>query len=83
MNKIKVDHIIKILESWEKAYLSPSATMAIKDAKEVIESLAQEINMLEVLVEEQKQDIASMKKALEPKFPVQPKKVKKNEQTTA
>jgi|688.fasta_scaffold218057_3 DNA repair exonuclease SbcCD ATPase subunit len=93
---LKIEHLIKVLESWERSYLPPSATMAIKEASETIKALAQEVDMLteasetikalaqEVdmltsLVEEQKEKIKELSKPVEPRFPVQSKKVKKND----
>ena len=76
---VKQDHLLKLIESWEKAYLPTSATMVLKQSREAIKELIQEVNMLTALVEEQKQDIEVLKKLAEPRFPGQPKKVKKNE----
>lgn len=75
--EVKVQHLLKILESWEKAYLSPSATVAIKEAREMIRSLYRETEMLTSLVKEQKQKIEELSK--EPRFPVERKKVLKND----
>ena len=76
---LKIEHLIKVLESWERSYLPPSATMAIKEASETIKALAQEVDMLTSLVEEQKEKIKELSKPVEPRFPVQSKKVKKND----
>ena len=50
----KVTQTIEILKSWEKGYLAPSAQMAMKDAREIIElqesiimDLQQQIKALE------------------------------------
>lgn len=42
----KYYHIVGQLKSWESGYISPSAQIAIKDAREFIESQAEEINKL-------------------------------------
>ena len=76
---LKIEHLIKVLESWERSYLPPSATMAIKEASETIKALAQEVDILTSLVEEQKEKIKELSKPVEPRFPVQSKKVKKND----
>lgn len=39
MNDRKFHHIVGLLKSWESGYISPSAQMAIKDAREYLEEL--------------------------------------------
>ena len=77
---VKIDNLIKVLESWEKAYLSPSATMAITEAKDTIKSLCQEINMLDSLVCELRSEIEELKsvKTHEPKAKSPARKTVKN-----
>jgi hypothetical protein len=43
MNERKFHHICAQLQSWEKGYISPSAQMAIKDAREFINELWEEV----------------------------------------
>lgn len=51
----KFYHIVGQLKSWETGYISPSAQMAIKDAREYIEQMAEEINNL-------REELAKLKK---------------------
>lgn len=78
----KIEHLLKVLESWEKAYLSPSATMAITEAKDTIKALYQEVNMLDTLVAELRSEIEELKttKALESNVKKSTRKTVKNEE---
>jgi hypothetical protein len=51
----------------------------LTEASETIKALAQEVDILTSLVEEQKEKIKELSKPVEPRFPVQSKKVKKND----
>lgn len=78
---VKIEHLIKVLESWEKSYLAPSATMAIIEAKDTIKALCREVDMLDNLVCELRSEIEELKtaKAPEPKAKSQARKTVKNE----
>lgn len=78
----KIEHLLKVLESWEKAYLSPSATMAITEAKDTIKVLCQEVNMLDSLVAELRSQIEELKtvKSIDSKTKKTAGKTVKNEE---
>lgn len=57
---IKNDHLIKLLESWEKGYLSSSAQMVMKHAKETIIEQEREIALLNSLVDDLREKVDKM-----------------------
>jgi hypothetical protein len=76
---IKLDNLLALLESFEKSYISPSAAMAIKDAREMLSAQDDEISYLRDKVFELEGQLASSKletKIVEKVAVKKPKKVK-------
>ena len=61
----KHKNVIELLKSWETGYISPSAQMAIKDARELIESLIFEIDNLKQDIENLECEISSLEGDIE------------------
>jgi len=61
----KIKHVIALLKSWETGYISPSAQMAIKEARELIEQQLSEIDSLKTDIENLECEISSLEGDIE------------------
>lgn len=78
MNKGKIQHITGLLKTWESGYISPSAAIAMKDARELIEIMKEEIESLDEIVSGQKKIIDQLGDKLK-KVNKKPSKEKKKD----